>query len=179
MSRPNLAAIERGRRMPHFDTIRRLALALGVYPEQVVEYWQSAAYWGGSEFVSDLMSVESTKPLRLLRAERGMTAVELGAKAGITSQTILRIERRQVIPSLDTMDWLSQALGVPPVAIREFADALEALVEAGGRAQVIPRDREITTRNPRRWKPPANHPWRSATIGASPEAGELRASVKH
>src|SRR6478735_48963 len=50
--------------------------------------------------------------LRALRAERGLTILELAAKAGVSSGSISQIERGASNPSVSTLQKLRAALGV-------------------------------------------------------------------
>lgn len=52
------------------------------------------------------------KRLRALRAERGLTILELAAKAGVSSGNISQIERGNSNPSISTLQKLRAALGV-------------------------------------------------------------------
>ncbi len=58
------------------------------------------------------------KKLRLLRAEHGMTQVELAAASGVTQTAISAIERDDTSsPAYDTAVRIARALGVSPDAI--------------------------------------------------------------
>jgi transcriptional regulator with XRE-family HTH domain len=60
----------------------------------------------------------SGKKLRLLRAERDMTQVELAAASGVTQTAISAIERDDTTsPAYDTAVRIARALGVAPDAI--------------------------------------------------------------
>jgi transcriptional regulator with XRE-family HTH domain len=50
--------------------------------------------------------------LRAIRADRGMTILELAAKAGVSSGSISQIERGATNPSISTLQKLRAALGV-------------------------------------------------------------------
>ena len=50
--------------------------------------------------------------LRALRSERGLTIIELAAKAGVSSGNISQIERGNSNPSINTLQKLRSALGV-------------------------------------------------------------------
>lgn len=50
--------------------------------------------------------------LRALRSERGLTILELAAKAGVSSGNISQIERGNSNPSINTLQKLRRALGV-------------------------------------------------------------------
>ena len=58
------------------------------------------------------------KRLRLLRADRDMTQVELASAAGVTQTAFSAIERDDtVIPAYDTAVRIARALGVAPDVI--------------------------------------------------------------
>jgi transcriptional regulator with XRE-family HTH domain len=52
--------------------------------------------------------------LRRARAERGITQVELAARTGVAHSTIVRIERGQARPKIETLGRFAEALGVDP-----------------------------------------------------------------
>ena len=62
--------------------------------------------------------------LRGLRENRGLSARQLAADAGVSAAMISRIENGQVSPSISTLSALSKALDVPLVSLfRETGDA--------------------------------------------------------
>jgi transcriptional regulator with XRE-family HTH domain len=65
------------------------------------------------------------KTLREWRAERLESSKTLAAKAGVSNKTILEIENGRNLPTFRTMRRLSEALGVAPTEIEEFAAAIE------------------------------------------------------
>ena len=65
------------------------------------------------------------KTLREWRAERLESSKTLAVKAGVSNKTILEIENGRNVPTFRTMRRLSDALGVAPSEIAEFAAAIE------------------------------------------------------
>lgn len=65
------------------------------------------------------------KSLREWRAERLESSKTLALKAGVSNKTILEIENGRSLPRFPTMRKLSEALGVEPGDIEEFAAAIE------------------------------------------------------
>jgi transcriptional regulator with XRE-family HTH domain len=57
-------------------------------------------------------AVRIGRRLRALRSERGMTILELAAKAGVSSGNVSQIERGASNPSINTLHKLRAALGV-------------------------------------------------------------------
>lgn len=80
------------------------------------------------------------REIRSIRARRGMTAVELATAAGISAGTVSKVEKGSISPSLDTLQALSAALGVPVSALfrRFVAKSRAVLVKAGGGMNVEP-----------------------------------------
>jgi transcriptional regulator with XRE-family HTH domain len=66
------------------------------------------------------------KTLREWRAERLLGVKALAAKAGVSNKTIVQIEHGAQVPSFRTIRRLSEALGVEPREVTEFAAAIEA-----------------------------------------------------
>lgn len=64
--------------------------------------------------------------LRALRAERGLTILELAAKAGVSSGSISQIERGASNPSVSTLQKLRAALGVTLWSFLESDEAAPA-----------------------------------------------------
>jgi DNA-binding XRE family transcriptional regulator len=65
------------------------------------------------------------KTLREWRAERLESSKTLATKAGVSNKTILEIENGRNLPTFRTMRRLSEALGVQPADVEEFAAAIE------------------------------------------------------
>ena len=65
------------------------------------------------------------KTLREWRAARLESSKTLATKAGVSNKTILEIENGKNLPMFRTMRRLSEALGVDPAEVAEFAAAIE------------------------------------------------------
>jgi transcriptional regulator with XRE-family HTH domain len=65
------------------------------------------------------------KTLREWRALRLESSKTLAVKAGVSNKTILDIENGRQVPFFRTMRRLSDALGVNPSEVAEFAAAIE------------------------------------------------------
>jgi transcriptional regulator with XRE-family HTH domain len=65
------------------------------------------------------------KTLREWRAERLESSKTLAVKAGVSNKTILEIENGRNLPTFRTMRRLSDALGVDPADVTEFAAAIK------------------------------------------------------
>jgi transcriptional regulator with XRE-family HTH domain len=64
------------------------------------------------------------KTLREWRAARLLSIDRLAAKAGMSNKTIVQIEHGRQLPTFRTIQRLSEALGVDPAEVEEFAAAL-------------------------------------------------------
>jgi len=67
--------------------------------------------------------------LRALRADRLLTIRDLAQQAGVAPSSIHLIETGRVTPRASTMRRLATALGVDPLAVAEFQQAIEAAQE--------------------------------------------------
>jgi transcriptional regulator with XRE-family HTH domain len=67
----------------------------------------------------------SVKPLREWRYERLLSLDDLAAKAGVSNKTIVQIEYGRQVPKFRTIRRISDALGIPPSDITEFAAVIE------------------------------------------------------
>jgi transcriptional regulator with XRE-family HTH domain len=65
------------------------------------------------------------KTLREWRAERLESSKTLAAKAGVSNKTIIEVENGRNVPTFRTIRRLSEALGVDPAEVAEFAAAIE------------------------------------------------------
>ncbi len=65
------------------------------------------------------------KTLREWRAERLLGVKALAQKAGVSNTTIIQIEHGEQVPIFRTIRRLSEALGVDPKEVAEFAAAIE------------------------------------------------------
>jgi transcriptional regulator with XRE-family HTH domain len=59
------------------------------------------------------------------RRSRLMSLRELGSKARVTTKTINDIELGRTTPALSTIRKLSEALGIDPMEVDEFRDAIQ------------------------------------------------------
>lgn len=58
--------------------------------------------------------------LKRIRKEKGYTQVQLADKIGIASHAICDYEIGRVMPSLSTLEWLCEALGVTATELLGF-----------------------------------------------------------
>ena len=75
------------------------------------------------------------KTLRQWRLEKLLGTKALATAAGVSNKTIVQIEHGRQVPLLRTIRLISEALGVPPREITEFAEALDALEHYEGKAR--------------------------------------------
>lgn len=61
--------------------------------------------------------------LREIRRERDLSQLKLAKMSGVTNRSIMKIEQHQSVPSYKSIERLSQALGVHPDSVAEFAVA--------------------------------------------------------
>ena len=60
--------------------------------------------------------------LRQLRRLKGWTQRELARQAGVTEQTVVRLESGRGVPRVSTMRAIAEALGVPIRQVDEFRE---------------------------------------------------------
>jgi len=65
--------------------------------------------------------------LREYRYQRLLSLDDLAEKAGVSNKTIVQIEHGRQLPKLRTIRRLSEALGVDPMEIDEFAIVIGGL----------------------------------------------------
>ncbi len=65
------------------------------------------------------------RTLREHRTARLLSQSELAEKAGVSNKTVVQLEYGRQVPTFRTMRLISQALGVTPGEVTEFAAALE------------------------------------------------------
>lgn len=94
----DIEAYEAGNREPDLDTLEQLADALGV---TVRFFFEKSA---------DSFSIGNR--IRVEREKKGLTRAQLAASAGISPAMVSQLESNQAEPSLDTLESISQALGV-------------------------------------------------------------------
>lgn len=63
-----------------------------------------------------------TNHLRRLREAAGLTQAELGARVGVTRQTIIAVEAEKYAPSLELAFRLARAFRLPFESVFEFED---------------------------------------------------------
>lgn len=65
------------------------------------------------------------RTLREWRAAKVMSIQALVAATGVSNKTIVEIEHGRRVPNFQTIRRLSEALGVEPTEVEEFANAIE------------------------------------------------------
>lgn len=101
--------IERRQTLPRINTVERFAVALSVSPSWL-------AYGDGPEEASAVESKaqEVGRRLEAARKQHGLSRQALGRAAGLSGQTIANIEVHGMIPRVDTVEMLAEALGLRP-----------------------------------------------------------------
>jgi len=96
-----LSEIERGSKRPSLKTIDKLAAALNVAKNHLVE--------------GDLaeLSLSLGDKIRLMRTEKGLSLQDLARRAAISLSYLSEIERGSVAPALSTLKRIAEGLGVP------------------------------------------------------------------
>jgi transcriptional regulator with XRE-family HTH domain len=125
-----VAAIEDSVALPKIDTIEKLACALGVPACWLAFGQEGPLEWaqrrraprpraafpvpvpGGIPYTGS--SQESGQRLRLKRESLGLSLRQLAEAAGVSFETIRKIENGRAIPKVDTCERLAVALGVSP-----------------------------------------------------------------
>lgn len=69
------------------------------------------------------MTTEIASPIRTIRREKGLTAEQLAAKAGLASATVYRAERGIGSPSDETLAEIARVLGVEVAQLHEPEDS--------------------------------------------------------
>ena len=72
-----------------------------------------------------MTATTAARPLRRVRLERLLSTRGLARAAGCTQATVISTERGRRQPSFETIRRLSQALGVEPTSVAEFARVIE------------------------------------------------------
>ena len=65
------------------------------------------------------------KPLRDWRTERVMSVRDLAEKSGVSTKTVVQLEYGRQRANYKSMRAISEALGVEPGEVAEFAEVLE------------------------------------------------------
>ncbi|WP_422446541.1 helix-turn-helix domain-containing protein [Thermoanaerobacterium sp. DL9XJH110] len=105
-----LCHIETGRAMPSLSTLKSIAAALGVCPDDLM----AASHVGYK--------------LKKVRCERGLTQSELAKKAGVSPGLIGQIESGRVEPSIKTLEKIASALSLSPCYFVADDDEISALL---------------------------------------------------
>lgn len=123
-------AIEDSVQLPKIDTIEKIACALGVPACWLAFGQEGPLVWaerrraprpraafpvpvpGGIPYTGS--SQESGQRLRLKRESLGLSLRQLAEAAGVSFETIRKIENGRAIPKVDTCERLAVALGVSP-----------------------------------------------------------------
>lgn len=95
-----LSEIERGTKRPSLKTLERIAQALNIPRDQLVE-------------AGDGRGLELGQRVRLFRERAGLSLTEFAAKVGISPSYLSEIERGNVYPAVDTIKKLAEGLQVP------------------------------------------------------------------
>ncbi|MGI6615671.1 MAG: helix-turn-helix domain-containing protein [Dethiobacteria bacterium] len=99
-----LSELERGGKMPSLGTVEKLAVALNVSPEELIE--QNGDIVAGPG-----------KQIRAYRREKGLGLEELATAAGLSYSYLCGIERGLVMPSPQSLKRIAAALGMPLQAL--------------------------------------------------------------
>jgi transcriptional regulator with XRE-family HTH domain len=81
--------------------------------------------------------------IRRRRQDQGLTLRELAERIGMTAGYLSRVENQQVTPSLDALQAIATALGVPMFFFLDSTPS-EPVVRAGGRRQLSFPDSHLT-----------------------------------
>ncbi|NLU10327.1 MAG: transcriptional regulator [Tepidanaerobacter acetatoxydans] len=92
-----LCQIESGRAMPALSTLKSIAKALDVKPENLMAATSFVGY-----------------KIKKIRCERKITQAELAEKAGVSTGLIGQIESGKVEPSIKTLEKIAAALSLSP-----------------------------------------------------------------
>ncbi|MBE3581885.1 MAG: transcriptional regulator [Thermoanaerobacteraceae bacterium] len=95
-----LSEIERGTKKPSLKTLERIAGALNVPREQLVE-------------ADPPRGLDLGQRLRLLREKAGLSLTQFASKVNISPSYLSEIERGNVYPAVDTIKRLAEGLKVP------------------------------------------------------------------
>lgn len=107
MSTGTAFLIERRQTLPRIDTVEKFAAALGVSPS-----WLAYGDGPQDEQLARSHTAGIGQRLSAARQERGLSRQALGNAAGLTGQTVANIERREMMPGVDTAEMLATVLRV-------------------------------------------------------------------
>ncbi len=124
-------AMETAGRLPRLAAAEALARALGASPGWL-------AYRQGEPVAQPTTggAARLAERLQSLRAAQGLSAKALAVKAGLFERTIMHIEKLGGMPSLDTLEQISVALGVSPAWLA-FGEGAMVRRGRGGRAEEL------------------------------------------
>jgi len=107
-----LCQIEKGNVTPSLETLKAIAEALGVSPQDIME---TPCHIGCR--------------IKKVRQERGITQAELARKAGVSTGLIGQIESGKVEPSIKTLEKIASALSLSPCYFVVSDDELTSLLK--------------------------------------------------
>jgi transcriptional regulator with XRE-family HTH domain len=122
-----LSEIERGKKQPSLDTLEKLSTALNISKQGFF-----------TESPTSPSVLATGEKIILLRQKKNLSQTQLAEKAGISTTYLCQIERGHVIPSLDTLKALAEALGVSP------QDLMGTPSHVGYRIKKVRQERCIT-----------------------------------
>lgn len=110
-----LSQVERDQVLPAVSTLRRLAETLEVPPSQLVQT-------GGRDPLG--------AKLRTLRGNLGLSRNEVAQRAGVSVSLVAQIENGRTHPSLETLQRISDVLGISPCYLIVENPGLEQMLSA-------------------------------------------------
>lgn len=108
--RSTIIGWEQGQRIPHIDTVERVAYALGLSPAFLAYGIEADA----SQPTAGLRCEGVASRLRETRIARGLTMRALARAAGLTDTAVRSTETGASMPSIATVESFAVALGVSP-----------------------------------------------------------------
>lgn len=105
-----LCHIEKGKVLPAVSTLRAIARALGVCPDDLISAFCHVGY-----------------KIKKIRRERDLTQAALAKKAGISTGLIGQIESGKVEPSIKTLEKIASALSLSPCYFVSDDDEISSL----------------------------------------------------
>ena len=125
---------------PHSAVVDLLARFAQDHPEQVrtLTDEELRELAEAPELAPAPVPISWAKSLRQIRHERDISQYKLAEIAGVGRQSIIRIELDGQKPTHKTIQRISDALGVHPDRIREFAEVRRAEAERMGLEEPLP-----------------------------------------
>ena len=130
LSESVVRSVEDSVQLPKIDTIERIACALGVAPCWLAFGQEGDLQWAGRSqrpalrdeppdaipggIVYRAMNAAVSERLKLKRDQLGLSLRQLSEAAGVSFETIRKIETGKAIPKVDTCERIAIALGVSP-----------------------------------------------------------------